>query len=200
MCVPKFKYNTMTPDPSCVPDCKLLFKHDVVARSKDHPWHPCTYCSCISQKMLHSHYGGRMEEFCRPHCMSQYTVLYYGVRRWMSHYFICHRNKEGTFTPVCSLCASRSSCLFFPPSPPLLSRWGDVMFVGSRATWLRSCSVWVQSAISATCPACCSTATYILRRASRPAVTVLERPHRHHGVNCVITSVIHSMTLSAWTR
>ncbi|CAG14383.1 unnamed protein product, partial [Tetraodon nigroviridis] len=35
-------------------------------------------------KMLHSHYGGRMEEFCKPHCMSQYTVLYYGVRRKLS--------------------------------------------------------------------------------------------------------------------
>lgn len=120
MCVPKFKYNTMTPDPSCVPDCKLLFKHDVVARSKDHPWHPCTYCSCISQKMLHSHYGGRMEEFCRPHCMSQYTVLYYGVRRWMSHYFICHRNKEGTFRYV--HCVLLALPVFSSPSPVQMGR------------------------------------------------------------------------------
>ncbi|KAK5916387.1 hypothetical protein CgunFtcFv8_011376 [Champsocephalus gunnari] len=41
----------------------------------------CSYCSGFSTKMLHSHYGGRMEEFCRPHCMSQYTVLYYGMGR-----------------------------------------------------------------------------------------------------------------------
>uniref|UniRef100_A0A3P8RPA7 TRASH domain-containing protein n=1 Tax=Amphiprion percula TaxID=161767 RepID=A0A3P8RPA7_AMPPE len=65
----------------CSENCKLLFKHDVTYRNKDHPWHPCTYCSGISQKMLHSHYGGKMEEFCRPHCMSQYTVLYYGMGR-----------------------------------------------------------------------------------------------------------------------
>lgn len=30
--------------------------------------------------MLHSHYGGRLEEFCKAYCMSQFTVLYYGVR------------------------------------------------------------------------------------------------------------------------
>ncbi|XP_059209929.1 zinc finger MYM-type protein 4 isoform X2 [Centropristis striata] len=65
----------------CGESCKLLFKHDLTARNKDHPWRPCTYCSGIGQKMLHSHYGGRMEEFCRPHCMSQYTVLYYGMGR-----------------------------------------------------------------------------------------------------------------------
>ncbi|KAG7237225.1 hypothetical protein INR49_032558 [Caranx melampygus] len=65
----------------CSESCKLLFKHDLTSRNKDQPWRPCTYCSGISQKMLHSHYGGRMEEFCRPHCMSQYTVLYYGMGR-----------------------------------------------------------------------------------------------------------------------
>lgn len=54
-----------------------------MSRNKDHTWRPCTYCSGASQKMLHSHYGGKLEEFCRPHCMSQYTVLYYGVRRRM---------------------------------------------------------------------------------------------------------------------
>ncbi|KAM8736654.1 zinc finger MYM-type protein 4-like isoform 2-T2 [Acanthopagrus schlegelii] len=65
----------------CSENCKLLFKHDMTSRNKDQSWRPCTYCSSISQKMLHSHYGGRMEEFCRPHCMSQYTVLYYGMGR-----------------------------------------------------------------------------------------------------------------------
>uniref|UniRef100_UPI0037E988C6 zinc finger MYM-type protein 4-like n=1 Tax=Semicossyphus pulcher TaxID=241346 RepID=UPI0037E988C6 len=64
----------------CSDSCKLFFKTDMQSR-KDHPWRPCTYCSGISHKMLHSHYGGRMEEFCRPHCMSQYTVLYYGMGR-----------------------------------------------------------------------------------------------------------------------
>ncbi|KAF1375130.1 hypothetical protein PFLUV_G00236280 [Perca fluviatilis] len=65
----------------CSENCKLLFKHDITSRNKDHPWRPCTYCSGIGQKMLHSHYGGKMEEFCKPHCMSQYTVLYYGMGR-----------------------------------------------------------------------------------------------------------------------
>ncbi|TKS86291.1 Zinc finger MYM-type protein 4 [Collichthys lucidus] len=65
----------------CSESCKLLFKHDLTSSNKDHPWRPCTYCSGIGQKMLHSHYGGRMEEFCRPHCMSQYTVLFYGMGR-----------------------------------------------------------------------------------------------------------------------
>ncbi|XP_076604151.1 zinc finger MYM-type protein 4 isoform X2 [Chaetodon auriga] len=65
----------------CSESCKLLLKHDLTSRNKDHPWRPCTYCSGFSQKMLHSHYGGRLEEFCRPHCMSQYTVLYYGMGR-----------------------------------------------------------------------------------------------------------------------
>ncbi|XP_019129180.2 zinc finger MYM-type protein 4-like isoform X3 [Larimichthys crocea] len=65
----------------CSESCKLLFKHDLTSCNKDHPWRPCTYCSGIGQKMLHSHYGGRMEEFCRPHCMSQYTVLFYGMGR-----------------------------------------------------------------------------------------------------------------------
>ncbi|XP_044230878.1 zinc finger MYM-type protein 4 isoform X1 [Thunnus albacares] len=65
----------------CSESCKLLFKHDLTSRNKDHPWRPCSYCSSIGQKMLHSHYGGKMEEFCRPHCMSQYTVLYYGMGR-----------------------------------------------------------------------------------------------------------------------
>ncbi|XP_061598825.1 zinc finger MYM-type protein 4-like isoform X3 [Cololabis saira] len=65
----------------CSENCRLLFKHNVTSRNKDHSWNPCTYCSGITQKMLHSHYGGKLEEFCRPHCMSQYTVLYYGMGR-----------------------------------------------------------------------------------------------------------------------
>ncbi|CAF92256.1 unnamed protein product, partial [Tetraodon nigroviridis] len=62
-------------------DCKLLFRYELTSRNNVHPWRPCTYCSGFSLKMLHSHYGGRMEEFCKPHCMSQYTVLYYGMGR-----------------------------------------------------------------------------------------------------------------------
>ncbi|XP_060918649.1 zinc finger MYM-type protein 4 [Labrus mixtus] len=65
----------------CSDSCKLYFKAEMQSRNRDHPWRSCTYCCGISHKMLHSHYGGRMEEFCRPHCMSQYTVLYYGMGR-----------------------------------------------------------------------------------------------------------------------
>ncbi|KAM9354882.1 zinc finger MYM-type protein 4-like [Pholidichthys leucotaenia] len=65
----------------CSENCKLLFRHDLTTRNKDHSWRPCTYCSGVAQKMLHSHYGGKIEEFCKPHCMSQFTVLYYGMSR-----------------------------------------------------------------------------------------------------------------------
>ncbi|XP_056281599.1 zinc finger MYM-type protein 4-like isoform X2 [Pseudoliparis swirei] len=65
----------------CSESCKQLYKHELTSRNKDHSWRPCTYCTGVSQKMLHSHYGGKMEEFCRPHCMSQYTVLFYGMGR-----------------------------------------------------------------------------------------------------------------------
>ncbi|XP_047466994.1 zinc finger MYM-type protein 4-like isoform X2 [Mugil cephalus] len=65
----------------CSENCKLLLKRDLTSRNRDQTWRPCSYCTGISQKMLHSHYGGKMEEFCRPHCMSQYTVLYYGMGR-----------------------------------------------------------------------------------------------------------------------
>ena len=58
--------------------CKQQFREEVTAGGKG-PWRPCSYCRCESQKTFHSHYGGRVEEFCRPHCMSQYTVLFYGV-------------------------------------------------------------------------------------------------------------------------
>ncbi|XP_029972637.1 zinc finger MYM-type protein 4 isoform X2 [Salarias fasciatus] len=65
----------------CSENCKAIFKHGQASSKKDHPWRPCSHCGGISQKTLHSHYGGKMEEFCRPHCMSQYTVLYYGMGR-----------------------------------------------------------------------------------------------------------------------
>ncbi|XP_041828802.1 zinc finger MYM-type protein 4-like isoform X2 [Melanotaenia boesemani] len=65
----------------CSENCKTLFIHDMTSRNKDHCWLPCTYCSGLASKMLCSHYGGKIEEFCKPHCMSQYTVLYYGMSR-----------------------------------------------------------------------------------------------------------------------
>ncbi|XP_062253798.1 zinc finger MYM-type protein 4-like isoform X3 [Platichthys flesus] len=65
----------------CSENCKTLYKHELTSSNKDHTWRPCSYCSSISQKMLHSHYGGKIEEFCKPNCMSQYTVIYYGMGR-----------------------------------------------------------------------------------------------------------------------
>ncbi|XP_023807793.1 zinc finger MYM-type protein 4 isoform X1 [Oryzias latipes] len=65
----------------CSENCKVLFKHNLTLRNKDHTWHSCSYCSGFSSKMLHSHYGGKIEQFCKPHCMSQYTVLHYGMSR-----------------------------------------------------------------------------------------------------------------------
>ncbi|XP_077432558.1 zinc finger MYM-type protein 4-like isoform X2 [Vanacampus margaritifer] len=65
----------------CSKPCKQNFKVCITSRNKDPPCRPCSYCYSISQKMLHSHYGGKLEEFCKPLCMSQYTVLYYGMGR-----------------------------------------------------------------------------------------------------------------------
>ncbi|XP_075879607.1 zinc finger MYM-type protein 4-like isoform X2 [Nelusetta ayraudi] len=65
----------------CSENCKLLFKREQLSSNKDLLWRPCTYCSGLSLKMLHSHYGGRLEEFCKAYCMSQFTVLYYGMAR-----------------------------------------------------------------------------------------------------------------------
>ncbi|XP_034531021.1 zinc finger MYM-type protein 4-like isoform X2 [Notolabrus celidotus] len=65
----------------CSEGCKLAFKTGLQSHNKDNSWKPCSYCFGVSNKMLHSHYGGRIEEFCRAHCMSQYTVLYYGMGR-----------------------------------------------------------------------------------------------------------------------
>lgn len=62
----------------CVQGCKQQFQVEATAGNKT-SWRPCTYCGCMSQKRLHSHYSGRVKEFCRPFCMSQYTVLFYGV-------------------------------------------------------------------------------------------------------------------------
>ncbi|XP_028293471.1 zinc finger MYM-type protein 4-like isoform X2 [Gouania willdenowi] len=67
----------------CGEKCKSQFKQDQVSHKKDQSWNPCSYCGGISQNVVpvYSHFGGRMEEFCRSHCMSQYTVLYYGMGR-----------------------------------------------------------------------------------------------------------------------
>ncbi|XP_063764938.1 zinc finger MYM-type protein 4 isoform X8 [Eleginops maclovinus] len=61
----------------CSDGCKSVFKQDWMVLCKV----SCSFCSGFSPKMLHSHYGGKMEEFCKPQCMSQYTILYYGMGR-----------------------------------------------------------------------------------------------------------------------
>ncbi|XP_013865076.1 zinc finger MYM-type protein 4 [Austrofundulus limnaeus] len=58
----------------CSENCKLRFRQERSCR-------PCTFCASFGQKMVLSHYGGKTEEFCKPHCMSQFTVLYYGMGR-----------------------------------------------------------------------------------------------------------------------
>ncbi|XP_077587739.1 zinc finger MYM-type protein 4-like isoform X2 [Stigmatopora nigra] len=65
----------------CSKQCKKSFQISLASRNKDALCRPCSYCFSISEKMLHSHYGGKLEEFCKPLCMSQYTVLYYGMGR-----------------------------------------------------------------------------------------------------------------------
>lgn len=141
--------------------------------NKDHPWRPCTYCTGISHKMLHSHYGGKMEEFCRPHCMSQYTVLYYGVRKTTLMLHVCYVDVL--------LCVHSCFCpLFVVP----LCRWVAVTVAENRVTWLKNYSAWVQFVTFVTCLVSCTTATYILRQASTPAAMVPGQPHKHHMVNC----------------
>ncbi|XP_029349151.1 zinc finger MYM-type protein 4 isoform X2 [Echeneis naucrates] len=105
----------------CSESCRVLFKHDLTSRIRDHPWRPCTYCCGIGQKMLHSHYGGKLEEFCKPHCMSQYTVLYYGMGRcdscrkqgYMAEKLQC----LGSVRNFCNLpCLLQYCCLHFETS------------------------------------------------------------------------------------
>ncbi|KAJ7990941.1 hypothetical protein DPEC_G00292100 [Dallia pectoralis] len=60
----------------CSESCKLLFKHDMKGA-----WRTCAYCSDISPKMIHNHFGGKMQEFCREACMSNYTVLFYEMAK-----------------------------------------------------------------------------------------------------------------------
>ncbi|CAB1335414.1 unnamed protein product [Coregonus sp. 'balchen'] len=52
--------------PFCSESCKLLFKHDMKG-----PWRMCAYCADISPKMIHNHFGGKMQEFCREACIRQ---------------------------------------------------------------------------------------------------------------------------------
>ncbi|XP_036398123.1 LOW QUALITY PROTEIN: zinc finger MYM-type protein 4-like [Megalops cyprinoides] len=69
-----------TDQPFCSDGCKLLFKHDLSKRSGT-PCRSCAYCTNLSQKMIQTHFGERLEEFCREECMSLYTALYYQLAK-----------------------------------------------------------------------------------------------------------------------
>jgi len=79
MMVLKFMLHRPPPTPLSVQGCKQQFQVEATTTGNKTSWRPCAYCGCMSQKRLHSHYSGRVKEFCRPFCMSQYTVLFYGV-------------------------------------------------------------------------------------------------------------------------
>ncbi|XP_069029053.1 zinc finger MYM-type protein 4-like isoform X1 [Embiotoca jacksoni] len=112
----------------CSDSCKLLFKQDLTSRNKDHAWRPCSYCAGVGQKMLHSHYGGKMEEFCRPHCMSQYTVLFYGMGRCDSCRKQCYMTEKlqclGSVRNFCNLPCLIHYCYLHFETSPLASSHG----------------------------------------------------------------------------
>uniref|UniRef100_A0A3B4BMJ5 TRASH domain-containing protein n=1 Tax=Periophthalmus magnuspinnatus TaxID=409849 RepID=A0A3B4BMJ5_9GOBI len=58
----------------CSENCKQLFQQSFLDN-------PCSYCSRFSSKNVQSHYCGQMKGFCKPYCMSKYTVRYYGMAR-----------------------------------------------------------------------------------------------------------------------
>ncbi|KAM4724197.1 LOW QUALITY PROTEIN: zinc finger MYM-type protein 4-like [Anableps anableps] len=98
----------------CSENCKQFFKQERALR-------PCSYCCGLGQKMMLSHYGGKIEEFCKPHCMSQYTVLYYGMGRcdscrkqgYMSEKLQC----LGSVCNFCNMaCLLQYCCLHFEMS------------------------------------------------------------------------------------
>uniref|UniRef100_A0A3B3UWP0 Zinc finger MYM-type protein 4-like n=1 Tax=Poecilia latipinna TaxID=48699 RepID=A0A3B3UWP0_9TELE len=98
----------------CSEYCKQFFK-------QEHALRPCSYCCGLGQKMMLSHYGGKIEEFCKPHCMSQYTVLYYGMGRcdscrkqgYMSEKLQC----LGSVCNFCNMaCLLQYCCLHFEAS------------------------------------------------------------------------------------
>uniref|UniRef100_A0A3B5M2I8 TRASH domain-containing protein n=1 Tax=Xiphophorus couchianus TaxID=32473 RepID=A0A3B5M2I8_9TELE len=98
----------------CSEYCKQFFKQERALR-------PCSYCCGLGQKMMLSHYGGKIEEFCKPHCMSQYTVLYYGMGRcdscrkqgYMSEKLQC----LGSVCNFCNMaCLLQYCCLHFEAS------------------------------------------------------------------------------------
>ncbi|KAM6313751.1 zinc finger MYM-type protein 4 isoform 4-T4 [Podargus strigoides] len=66
--------------PFCSEGCKLLYKHDLAKRWGNH-CKMCSYCLQTSPKLVHNHFGGKMEEFCSEECMSKFTVLFYQMAK-----------------------------------------------------------------------------------------------------------------------
>ncbi|XP_014802043.1 PREDICTED: zinc finger MYM-type protein 4 isoform X2 [Calidris pugnax] len=64
----------------CSEGCKLLYKHDLAKRWGNH-CKMCSYCLQTSPKLVQSHFGGKMEEFCSEECMSKFTVLFYQMAK-----------------------------------------------------------------------------------------------------------------------
>ncbi|XP_024151010.1 zinc finger MYM-type protein 4 isoform X1 [Oryzias melastigma] len=59
----------------CSDGCKLLFRHETSKNWGKH-CHSCTYCNCVSKKLVTAQYGGSVEEFCSEECRKKYTMLF----------------------------------------------------------------------------------------------------------------------------
>ncbi|XP_030596783.1 zinc finger MYM-type protein 4 isoform X2 [Archocentrus centrarchus] len=64
----------------CSDGCKLLFRHDLSKNWGKH-CHSCSYCHCVSKKLVTAQYGGSTEEFCSDDCRSKYTMLFCHVAK-----------------------------------------------------------------------------------------------------------------------
>ncbi|KAK7898511.1 hypothetical protein WMY93_019364 [Mugilogobius chulae] len=64
----------------CSDGCKLLYRHDLTKSWGKH-CHSCSFCHCVSKKVLSAHYGTAVEEFCSDECRSKYTMLFCHVAK-----------------------------------------------------------------------------------------------------------------------
>ncbi|KAM7384706.1 hypothetical protein PAMA_011861 [Pampus argenteus] len=64
----------------CSDGCKLLYRHDL-SKSWGKHCHSCSYCHCVSKKLVTAQYGGATEEFCSEECRSKYTMLFCHVAK-----------------------------------------------------------------------------------------------------------------------
>lgn len=70
----------------CSDGCKLLYRHDLTKSWGKH-CQSCSYCNCVSKKLVTAHYGNTTEEFCSDECRSKYTMLFCHVAKCD----LCHR-------------------------------------------------------------------------------------------------------------